>query len=221
MKLDDFVSRVDSLINLGQSVLSTRKSAQYASDWVDEGKIKGFRSASLSFIELVYGLNHTYYRELSNSVKGTHPDHAVAGIEILKAIKDELSGGWLTTVKELVVAEVFSDFIEMAEHFLQQGYKDAAAVMAGSVLEEHLRKLAEASDIPIEIENDEKSVPKKADRLNSDLAKAEIYNKLDQKAITTWLDMRNKAAHGKYEEYSKDQVALMIQGIIDFTRRTR
>jgi hypothetical protein len=60
---------------------------------------------------------------------------------------------------------------------------------------------------------------KKADQMNADLAKANVYNMLDQKQITTWLDLRNKAAHGKYSEYTEDQVGLMIQGVINFMAR--
>ena len=62
-------------------------------------------------------------------------------------------------------------------------------------------------------------VPKKADKLNADLAKAEIYNKLDQKNITAWLDLRNKAAHGKYNDYDKEQVRLLLDGITGFMSR--
>ena len=38
----------------------------------------------------------------------------------------------------------------------------------------------------------------------------------DRKA---WNDTRNKAAHGKYSEYTKDQVALLIQSVRDFITR--
>lgn len=55
--------------------------------------------------------------------------------------------------------------------------------------------------------------------MNADLVKANVYNKLDQKQVTAWLDLRNKAAHGKYTGYSKEQVDLMIQGIINFMSR--
>ena len=55
--------------------------------------------------------------------------------------------------------------------------------------------------------------------LNADLAKNEIYSKLDQKTVTSWFDLRNKAAHGKYDEYSKEQVSIMLQGIIEFMSR--
>ena len=103
----------------------------------------------------------------------------------------------------------------MAEHLLSEGYKDAAAVIIGSTLEEHLRKLCVKNGIPL----DAAERPKKADALNAELAVQSVYSKLDQKSITAWLDLRNKAAHGKYGEYSKEQVGLLIQGVRDFMAR--
>ncbi|AIY39887.1 hypothetical protein LT85_0727 [Collimonas arenae] len=42
---------------------------------------------------------------------------------------------------------------------------------------------------------------------------------LDQKSVTAWLDLRNKAAHGKYSEYTKEQVEVMCQGVVNFMAR--
>ena len=64
-----------------------------------------------------------------------------------------------------------------------------------------------------------KSVAKKADTMNAELSATSAYSKLDQKQVTSWLDLRNKAAHGKYTEYSKAQVVLMHQGILEFMTR--
>lgn len=55
--------------------------------------------------------------------------------------------------------------------------------------------------------------------MNSDLAKADIYSKLDQKNITAWLDLRNKAAHGQYDQYDDAQVKLLIDNIRNFIIR--
>ena len=108
----------------------------------------------------------------------------------------------------------------MADHLLQQGYKDPAAVIIGSVLEEHLRQLCNANSISTEFKNNKGIlIPKKADRLNSDLVKENVYSKLDQKAVTMWLDLRNKAAHGKYDEYTSEQVTNMYSGITEFMAR--
>jgi hypothetical protein len=134
---------------------------------------------------------------------------------VLDALRISYESGYLATVSELIHAEVFTDFIEMADYLLSEGYKDPAAVVIGSVLEEHLRQLAQKNGIDVSIG----SRPKKADQLNADLAAQSVFPKLDQKSITSWLDLRNKAAHGKYNEYSKDQVALHLQGIRDFIAR--
>lgn len=112
--------------------------------------------------------------------------------------------------------EMFADFLEMSEHLLDQGYKDPAAVLIGSVLEEHLRKMSTKHGVAI-VKPD--GFPKKAAAINSDLAAATAYSKLDQKSVTAWLDLRNKAAHGNYSEYTKDQVALPLQGVQNFISR--
>jgi len=103
----------------------------------------------------------------------------------------------------------------MSEYLLSEGYKDPAAVIIGSVLEEHLRKLCDKNGIAVELSGK----PKKADQLNSDLAAKPVYSKLDQKSVTSWLDLRNKAAHGKYTDYTSEQVVLYLQGIQNFMAR--
>ncbi len=71
-------------------------------------------------------------------------------VGILTAIRSELAGGWLTTTRGLISAEIFADFLEMAEYLLTERYKDAAAVIIGGVPEEHLRQLAARAQIPVE-----------------------------------------------------------------------
>jgi hypothetical protein len=137
----------------------------------------------------------------------------------LKALQRAIVAGYLVSVQELIQATVFADFLEMAEHLLGEGYKDPAAVLIGGVLEEHIRGLCIKSSIPIEIADARGMRPKKADAMNADLAAANAYNKLDQKSITSWLDLRNKAAHGHYTEYTKPQVELLLQAVRDFLTR--
>ena len=60
------------------------------------------------------------------------------------------------------------------------------------------------------------TIPKKANTLNADLTKAGVYGVLEQKNISAWLDLRNRAAHGKYGEYNQEQVELMYQGVLNF-----
>lgn len=134
---------------------------------------------------------------------------------VLDALRDDYRAGYLRSVEELIHADVFADFLEMAEELHSKKYKDPAAVIAGSVLEEHLRKLAVAHGVAIETGGK----PKKADTINADLKKVGAYNALEQKSVTAWLGLRNDAAHGKYGEYDHAQVAALIRDVRGFMVR--
>ncbi len=135
---------------------------------------------------------------------------------ILLALKADYEAGYTRSVEEDLNATIFADFLEMADRLLSESHKDAAAVIAGAVLEEHLRKLALRNDVPAK---DDAGRPTKADRLNADLRKADSYPALDEKSVAAWLDLRNKAAHAQYDDYRAEQVSLFIQGLRDFITR--
>lgn len=220
MKLTDILKRVDGLIKEGQQVLQTEKPWKRArGSSVDTPAFQAFKTSSLSFLLRTYGAAHPFYKQFDQHVAGTEPTATKTGITLLQAVKTEMEGGWLFSTKGLVSAEIFSDFLDMASYLLSEDYKDAAAVMIGSVLEEHLRQLCEKNEISTHIEKEGKQQAKKAETLNAELTKANVYSKLDQKSVTGWLDLRNKAAHGNYEEYHKSQVELMMQGVTDFIAR--
>lgn len=219
MRPSDLLKRVSQLILQSDAVVATRRSIKYGRDRVNDDAMVGLRAATLSFISMTFGKDSPYYLEYNNSTNDSGIDNALRGHSILLAIQAEIDGGWIFTVKKLISAEIFSDFLEMAEHLLAQGYKDPAAVMIGSVLEENLRQLCIANEVEVTFEKNGDLVPKTSDRINADLAKAELYSKLDFKAVTAWLGLRNSAAHGKYEEYTSDQVAVMLTGVTEFLAR--
>lgn len=170
----------------------------------------------------ISGTDSPYYQQLETVLKRSdvHDLHRIEmGVGIISALQMDLRSGYLLTVKELIHGEVFADFLEMADYLCKEGYKDAAAVIAGGTLESHLRQLCMKNGIDTETTTPREIEPKRADLLNSDLAKNSVYSKLDQKNITAWLDFRNKAAHARYSEYTKEQVELFISGIRDFITR--
>ena len=148
------------------------------------------------------------YRESISSMMRTK-------VGALRALRRDYDAGYLSSVQSLVRAEVFADFLEMAEHLLKQGYKDPCAVLVGGVLEDHLRSLCQGRGIPLQLSGK----PKKTDSMNNDLASADVYSKLDQKNVTAWLDLRNKAAHAQYGEYNHDQVQNLLIGVREFAAR--
>lgn len=176
---------------------------------------------STAAIERTSGRESAYSRQVQEILsRKTHDFEKLSmAIGVVESLVIDIQTGYLSSASELIHGEIFSDFLEMSEHLSEEGYKDAAAVIAGGALEVQLRQLCIKNNIPIEINTTEEIHPKKAESMNSDLRNASTISKLDQKNVTAWLDLRNKAAHGKYSEYAKSQVTLMIAGIRDFITR--
>lgn len=125
---------------------------------------------------------------------------------VFLATKEDFEGGYLSSYKSLVQAEVFETELEQASELLKNGYHVASAVIAGVVLETTLRELCNRERISIGNIN----------KMNADLAKAGIYNSLVQKQITAHAAVRNSAAHGNNSEFSRKDVEQMIPAIEQF-----
>lgn len=218
-----FEEQLNAVITEYESALSrSHYSDRDGSDVISETQIMTLHTKCITVVERASGLNSTYSKEIRRISVEARPTRSVMyrnvakEIGVVKALLSDIESGYVKTIEEEIHGDVFSDFLEMASHLVGQEYKDPAAVMAGSTLEVHLRKLCDKNDIDT-LKSDGK--PKKADSLNAELAKAGVYKKLDQKNVTAWLDLRNKAAHGDYDEYTKAQAGLLIDGVRDFITR--
>lgn len=132
---------------------------------------------------------------------------------IATALRDDIVAGWLVSMLELAHADTYNDYLEMAEGLHDQGYKDPAAVIAGTSLEVHLRTLATKHGLSLHAAN---GAPKKADTTNAELKAAGVYSGLELKQVTAWLHLRNSAAHGHYGDYTDMDVKQLIDGVRSF-----
>jgi len=210
--------RLRQLEELADRTIQTNQSARgrVGGNVVDSVLYTELRTSTISFILSVLGSKHPYYTELADKYENATATYARRIVGVLKGLRGELDNGWLDDLRGIVSAEIFTDFIGMAEHLLDEGYKDPAAVIIGSVLEGHLRTLSQKHELPIAQLREGKEVPIKADTLNASLYKANVYNLTRQKSVVAWLDLRNNAAHGNFQEYSQEQVKLMYLGVLDF-----
>ena len=134
----------------------------------------------------------------------------------LKSLREEYANDFFSGFNEMVDAELFTDILEQAEYLLSQSYFRASGVVAGVALESHLRKLAEKNSIPI-ITDEWKYI--NADSLNGELRKKGILDKTLNKSITSWLGLRNDAAHPDAKEINEGLIESMIAGIKVFIEK--
>lgn len=196
----------------------TKSQYDDCADVLKEQDVKALQCRCLAAIDRVVGRSSLYYYSADRILneKNHAWGHLAGFIGVVQSLLFDLRNDYLKTLEELIHSDVFADFLEMADHLTDSGYKDAGAVVAGSTLEAHLRKLAAKIGVSVVTSAGK---PVKADRLNTEIVKAGGYSKLDQKNVTAWLGLRNDAAHGNYGAYDKSQVKLLVAGIRDFITR--
>lgn len=205
--------RFNELLDLGSQILATKRAPppNVVGDYrVDSDKSQEWATSSSQFLGSLFGRDSEYYQRLQTAFQhaGYYSD-MVKGLAVVKAAWNDYSKGYLFEAKALITAEIFDDILEQAQHLLGQGYHQAAAVLAGCVLEDTLRKLCQRNGITL-------PTKPKLDGMNAELAKKAVYNTLAQKRITWLADIRNKAAHAQWSEFSLQDVENMLAEVRRF-----
>ena len=214
--MNDIISKeIASLVAIGDKLAAD---AAVASNGLPQERVQQLLSISArggQLITRLYGADSHYMKMFQvplkypyfKSMNSNCYNHVSEVVGILKAVEHDINTGMLLNFRSLLQAEIFSDFLEMAEHLLREGYKDAAAVILGTVLEDSLRKISDSNSIATVGTSGK---PLTIDPLNIALGKAGIYGPLVQKQVTTWANLRNDAAHGHFVKYDEAQVQQML-----------
>ena len=209
MTVDRILGRLDSLIDMGERVLETECQRSWDDVlWADDTLFTQWYTSCLAFLNTLPS-EYIYHREFVNCCKSARSYDVKQGVAILRAAKEDIEGGHLQRVEVLVSASVFSDFLEMAEHLLGNGYKDPTASLIGAVLENNLRRMCRDKNIPVRSDDNISS-------LNQKLADKDVYNRLQQREIEVWNKLRDYADHGHFDEYKEDDVKGMLAGVQNF-----
>lgn len=213
MKYDKLLERLNNLIDLGETILTTKQPIKNRVSLysVDESLFHQWRAGSLSFIQKAFGENYILYKEYNDKCKNAYYRDTLKGLSILKAVKEDLEGDYFYKIEDLVLADMFNDFLEMAEYLLNNGFKDPAASLIGAVLENGLKKIAKKNCINLREREDIGSL--------NDKLKNNVYNTLKYKEIKFWNDIRNQADHGNFQYYTDEDVKRMLLGVRDFLSR--
>lgn len=221
---ENVTSEINSLLDLGTKIVRNASSSDSGFEGDQIAEVTSWVTRIGQLIRKLYGENSQHFENYKKavSIDSFYNIHSnwyghisqVHGIAI--TVKHDLENGLLGSIKALLQADIFANFLEIGEHLLREGYKDAAAVTIGAVLEDSLRKLCTKHGIDT---NKPNGAPLTIDPLNNELAKNGVYSKLVQKQITTWAHIRNKSAHGEYSEYDKAQVEMMLLFVQGFSEQ--
>ncbi len=175
----------------------------------DDGTLAGdmyfeLRVSSINLLTRLASEDSIYVQEL----KKMNPN-AFSMKGVLEAARADYLQGFMTDHRLLISAEVFSDLLVQAEVLLDHDYKDAAAVIIRAVLEDGIRRLCEAHKI-------EAGKRDTIHQLNEKLYKEHAYTALVHKEIIAKAEIGNCAAHGRFDQYKKDDVAVFLEFVLRF-----
>ena len=207
-------TEVDDLVEVGQRLNRSASTSSRGVAGDELAEVAMWVSRLGHLIQKLYGEKSqhfaSYNRALATlSFYNLHSncyEHFTQVVGVAKAIQHDIKRGLLGDFKSQVQAEVFADFLEMGGRLLDDGHKDAAAVIVGSVLDGGLRKLAERAGLSLVASDGQ---PLTMDALNTQLAKADVYSKLVQQQITSWAHLRDQAARGEFTAFTLEQVRSM------------
>jgi hypothetical protein len=172
-----------------------------------------FRTAAMNLINCSCSESSDHYSGLKRLAEAEDSANSayylIHCFGIVEAAQRDFEAGLLFDMRALISAELLGDFIEQAETLLSAEYHVPAASLAGAVLEDTLRKLCERHGVPVPQST-------KVDSLNTELARANVYNKLVQKRITALADIRNNADHGHFDKFKKEDVEDMVKWVRAF-----
>lgn len=212
MKTSLLSQRFTDLAEQAKKVLATKhyvNDGYSKGDYVEDLLLIAWKVKAKNLISKACGADSHHFLEFEKNETGfysTSHSNMLNMKAVFDAAREDYDGGYCNTVRNIVQAEVFGSELEQASELLSAGYLSAAAVIAGVVLETTLRGLCEKLNLSTG----------KLDRMNADLAKAGHYNQLVAKRITALAQIRNDAAHGNPDKFTRDDVRDMIAYIEGF-----
>jgi hypothetical protein len=218
---DELITQATAIITMGENVLATETGDSQSKSFVNELKFHDFRITALSYLSRVFGELSSYYQSFRTEVTHHTASRTRRGVAMLTAAKRELQGDWLETTSGAVARDILTDMLRFARFQFDQGNHWSAAVICGAILEKHLRNLCLARGISIHNEIQGKAVPKKGLQLTGEAYKKKLYDRQNNKAVISWLELCDAAAKGKHEAIDSGQVKDMLNEMMAFLTKIK
>ena len=132
-------------------------------------------------------------------------------LSIVKSIEQRFRSS-LLDIRQLAQADLFDSELDAAKELASNKFNRAAGVVAGVVLERHLKEVCSNHSITIQ-----KKLPKISD-LNDALKGAGVIDPPQWRSIQYLGDLRNLCAHAKRAEPTPDQVEDLLAGVTKVTK---
>ena len=151
----------------------------------------------------IYGSNHIHTKKVITNSNYASLDSLNHMKGILLGTKNNIENGLIDSMIENITVDIKIDFLTTAQEFAEQEHKDPAAVLACTVLEDSLKKLATKHNLN-NLQSKEMSV------IANSLFSNRIIEKSTKSSIFGFKDLRNAAFHAQWNEVSLETVKQLL-----------
>ena len=137
-------------------------------------------------------------------------------VSVLRSASRSIEKGYIRNLEFQIANEVFDNVLQESKHFIYEKdppNKDIGAMLLRIVLEDNLKRICEKEGIETKTKKGYEETPNK---LNEKLKEKDFYNSTQESQIRAWLELGNKAHHGKFDEYKIDEVKNFYTGLESF-----
>lgn len=211
--------RLTKLIGDCSKVLATRQTSSQGHEQLNEPAAHGWATNAQALVRSIFGPDSEHYREASRfGSLYLSPERIEILQGILRSAADALDQGYVFEMRQLARADVEGDLITQAQELHAASYSRAAVVIAGAVLEEHLRAVAPSWSVAT---TNAAGKNLTLEPLNVELKRAGAYDDVMRSRITAMGTTRNEVAHGQPFNRTDDEVRRFIEDVIDVCDRVR
>jgi hypothetical protein len=185
----------------------------------DEGLYTQLKIELFSLIHFI-DPNSIHFQSLRDEINQLDSSLHSRFLKYVKGLDNSYRAGMFESITETIEANVTSDYMTQAENLLSGAGSGEfahvpAAVLAGAVLEDTLRRLCQRQSPSIPMVRKYGNLKSLNDFIN-DLKHAGLYTELKAKQLRVWAGIRNAAAHGEFDDFTCDDVQQMLDGIQSF-----
>ena len=168
------------------------------------------------------GASHPLMKTLDQAMKSKEWFDAFSVSRSVVELYDE---GGLVSPRLAIAHEIEGDILDIAQKQVEASERNTdpthkqlqlgiAAFLAGAALEDALRRLCDASGVSYDPQRT--SISGLQTALYQPSNQIEVISGSENKQITAWGDVRNKADHGRFSEIIHSEVLPMVIGVQGF-----
>jgi len=208
---EQMLAEIDHVIEAARNLpLDPMKAQQFASE-----PFAMWKAHATAVVAATVPISHPLRKDLEG-ISHAQTSQVPHYIGFLSGLRNAMERGLLESIFTTAREVISADDIELAEAVLNDHAGAdrshiAAAVIAGATLERALR--AKCALLGIDIHKPKTGERKAINALIDDAARADAITPLRAKQMRVWAGIRNHAAHGDFDLFTRDDVTSFLRDL--------